>query len=344
MTNMPQHNWTYLSLPGRHFSWRIRGNSLTWAFNQTAQLNQEYDVVLATSMTDLSSLRGMVPSLTRSVNILYFHENQFAYPQSGQSVHSVEPQVVSLYAALCADQLLFNSQYNCATFMHGVAALLKKLPDQVPKNIVAILNAKARVLPVPIEPGERRQRSPDGPLHIVWNHRWEYDKGPERLYSIVQHLPASLPLVFHVVGQGFRQQPPVFNDLHALLSCRDWLGEWGYVAQHDDYLSLLQRCDLVLSTAHHDFQGLAVLEAVAQGCVPLVPNSLAYPEWFPADYCYDNEQAEAAVYEALLVALQAKAQCRAVVPCIKHLYWSTLASQYQQILDGVNPVVSLTES
>lgn len=44
-------------------------------------------------------------------------------------------------------------------------------------------------------------------------------------------------------------------------------------------------CDL-LSTAAHEFQGLAVLEAVASGCLPVVPDRLAYPEIFPARFRY----------------------------------------------------------
>src|SRR5690606_31607509 len=31
---LPQHAWTVLALPPRHFSWRIRGNALSWAFGE----------------------------------------------------------------------------------------------------------------------------------------------------------------------------------------------------------------------------------------------------------------------------------------------------------------------
>lgn len=85
-------DWQLLTLPARHFSWRIRGNPLYWAQACRETLEQAYDLVLATSMVDLSTLRGLVPALAGIPTLLYFHENQFAYP-SGQARHgSLEAQ------------------------------------------------------------------------------------------------------------------------------------------------------------------------------------------------------------------------------------------------------------
>ena len=42
----------------------------------------------------------------------------------------------------------------------------------------------------------------------------------------------------------------------------------------------LSWADCIVSTAHHEFFGLAVVEAAA-GCLPLLPPRLAYPELFP---------------------------------------------------------------
>ena len=80
VAHLPEHQWTVLTLPGRYFSWRMRGNSMSWAFSEYETLSQPYDLVIATSMTDLSALRGFVPSLANTPTLVYFHENQFAYP------------------------------------------------------------------------------------------------------------------------------------------------------------------------------------------------------------------------------------------------------------------------
>jgi hypothetical protein len=44
--------WQILSLPPRHFSWRVRGNALFWSIAERDTLEQAYDLVVATSMVD----------------------------------------------------------------------------------------------------------------------------------------------------------------------------------------------------------------------------------------------------------------------------------------------------
>ena len=119
-----EHDWQVLTLPARHFRWRIRGNSLTWAMSDRGVLEQDYDLLVATSMVDLATLKGLVPKLAEVPSIAYFHENQFAYPASGRQFDSVDPQMVTLYTALAADRLAFNSEYNRETFLRGVERLL----------------------------------------------------------------------------------------------------------------------------------------------------------------------------------------------------------------------------
>jgi hypothetical protein len=113
--------WHRLELPGRHFRWRIRGNPLSWL---DALPQQTPDLIIATSMVDLATLKGLHPRLANVPAYYYFHENQFAYPVSEQQVQSIEPQMVQLYGALTADRLLFNSAFNRDSFLDGVKSLL----------------------------------------------------------------------------------------------------------------------------------------------------------------------------------------------------------------------------
>ncbi|HEY7773395.1 MAG TPA: DUF3524 domain-containing protein [Marinagarivorans sp.] len=344
--------FSVMTLPPRYFAWRIRGNALTWAMAHKAELlAKPWDVIVATSMVDLASLKGLVPELAQVPTLLYFHENQFAYPQSvGQATINaqIEPQMVSLYGALAADKIAFNSNYNKKTFLQGAQALLKKLPDHVPKNIPACLEDKSVVLPVPLEPscfsrGARACERGEGPLTVVWNHRWEYDKGPDLLLAIVQLLAALAPtlaLRFHIVGEQFRQMPASFNALNTLLNHCGWSGEWGYLPC-DQYRAVLHASDIVLSTALHDFQGLAVMDAVAAGCTPLLPARLAYPDFFAAPFLYEQHNntgnRERTTDDEALAAAQkiiayARGDTPMLCPDLHNLSWTALARPYSEQL------------
>lgn len=334
VANFPDYDWTVLTLPARYFSWRVRGNSLSWAFGARETLQQEYDLVIATSMTDLSALRGFVPSLGRIPTLVYVHENQFAYPESGREYGSVEPKILNIYTALAADHICFNTEYNRQSFLDGCRKLLKKLPDQVPPGLTESITDKSSVVPVPLPERLFLPAEPQaGALQLVWNHRWEFDKGPELLLQAAKQLiAAGVDFKLHVVGQQFRQVPEAFTQLKTMLD--DRAGSWGFMESVEDYRRLLQQSDVVLSTALHDFQGIAVLEGVAAGCVPVVPDRLAYPELFPARCCYKSGEGET---EALVTMIQRLAAAKAIgslplVPDVTGLGWAHLQPRYQQLL------------
>lgn len=303
--------WTELSLAPRHFAWRIRGNSLLWASMELDTLSQDYDLLIATSMVDLSSLRGFVPSLAKIPTLLYVHENQFEYPANRSDRSNVEPLLVPIYSAFCADVVAFNSEFNRQSFLKGAKKLLSKLPDQFPASVMAKLD-ESIVMPVPLPDTKTRSDSASdaNELSVIWNHRWEYDKGPELLLAIVKQIESQqLPIKLHIVGQQFRQQPPEFVQIDALLDKhRDTTGiargRFGFIEDLTDYNRLLSSVDVVLSTAIHDFQGLAIQEACLMGCVPLTPDALAYPEYIPAKYRFRMSENREKTAEKAIMGLR----------------------------------------
>ena len=331
---LSEHIWTVLTLPDRFFSWRIRGNALSWAVEQAELLKQPFDLIVATSMVDLATLKGVVPALAATPALLYFHENQFAYPESGHARSSVEAQMTSIYSAMAADRLLFNSAYNRDTFLSGARALLKKLPDHAPLSLIAALQQKSAVLCVPIDASclsDKADRACE-PVTLVWNHRWEYDKGPERLYLVLKQLKRSgLDFRIHLLGQQFRQQPEAFNQINSEFGTL--IKTWGYIENRADYLKTLQQSDIVFSTALHDFQGISMQEAMAAGCIPVAPNRLAYPEYIPETLLADSLEADAGLDAAAIAAVMmhvAKQRefYRNLVPCLTELSWGHMAKCY----------------
>ncbi|MBN7770208.1 DUF3524 domain-containing protein [Marinobacter daepoensis] len=288
----PDYHWHALTLAPRFFQWRIRGNPVSW-LNEPC-LAQTWDLVIATSMVDLATLRGLHPHLANTPCLLYMHENQFAFPVSGRQQGRVEPKMVNLYSALAADTVVFNSAWNRDSFLRGVEGFLNQMPDAVPRGLVQRLKDRARVLPVPIEDRlfTESPRTIDRECpHLLWNHRWEYDKGPDRLFAFLEQLEQrQCAYRISIVGEGFRGRPEAFDRIHQRFG--DRILRWGFLDNRADYDRLLGTADIVVSTALHDFQGLAMLEAMAAGCLPLAPDRLAYREYVPSACRYASLESD----------------------------------------------------
>ncbi|GGY06985.1 glycosyl transferase family 1 [Litchfieldella qijiaojingensis] len=319
-------DWQVLELPPRHFSWRIRGNPLTWMLEASEVLERHYDVVLATSMVDLATLVGLHPHLGRARKIIYFHENQFAYPLSVERKSAVEAQMVNLYSALTADRVVFNTAYNRDSFLDGVRRFLKRMPEKV--RIEATLERLARdaqVLPVPIDPAAD-ELPPRCGRRIVWNHRWEYDKNPEDFFQALHGLKTrGIDFEVAVMGQRFRQQPEIFEE------ARVWLNGhllcWGPQPEAT-YREILEGADIVVSTTFHEFQGLSIMEAVQRGCVPLVPDRLCFPELYPSEYRYDGTREN---LEARLERWLTRPDTRPAPPDASAWEWPNLSRAYRRL-------------
>lgn len=311
----------------------MRGSALSFSAAAPDLLAQDYDLLVATSTVDLSVVQSLYPKLRQIPSLLYFHENQYAYPTENSPKNMIDWQMVNLYSAMRANTLVFNSQYNQTSFMNGVAALLRKMPDLVPKNLVDDLQAKACVVPVPIPDLSAGQRdlSSNGPITILWNHRWEWDKNPDLLLEIVNQLKShQVAFQLIITGQHFRKIPPALTKLkdhHA-----DVILHVGYVETKADYREWLSKADIVLSTAIHEFQGIAVMEAVQAGCIPLLPCRLSYPEFFSEGFLYSangdtRDQAAAAVKQ-----LQNIIQNPPKHPDLTALTEASLTEKYNRIL------------
>ncbi|WP_320822479.1 DUF3524 domain-containing protein [Reinekea sp.] len=326
-----RYDWQTIALPARYFSWRMRGAPLSLSAQDDPLLHQSYRLLVATSSIDLAVVQSIYPALRQVPSILYFHENQFAYPTDNQPKAVIDWQMVNLYAALRADALVFNSDYNRQSFLTGVAALLKKLPDLVPKHLCAGLAHKAQVLPVAIAaPLSDQSCTPvRATWRLLWNHRWEWDKGPELLLAIVTELVVQdFPFKLILTGQQFRTIPVALREVCERFP--DHLEQSGYVESRQDYRALLQHCDIVLSTAIHEFQGIAIMEAVSHGCIPLLPDRLSYPEFFAPYYLYQHSASIAQQATSAVTRLQAwRAQGLPEVPDLSDFYEARLVDRYQ---------------
>lgn len=331
--NLKKHltdfDWHIAGLKDRFFSWRMAANAMNFRAHYDDVLSQQYDLLIVTSMTDLAAVRGFYPHLASIPNLLYFHENQFAYPHNPRQNGLPTIRLNSLMSAYLADDVVFNSDYNRQSFFDGAKDFLKKMPDGLPDNLIKSIQDKAQVLPVPIKndcqaPESSRYSVGKTDLQVVWNHRWEHDKGPETLLALL-NLCRGLPITFHIMGRAFEKIPKamqMIKNKHA-----DQCSTLGYVDSRADYIRVLQQADVVLSTAEHDFQGIAMLEAVACGCRPLAPDRLVYPDLYPPENLYPatpddpDRQAQAII---------AKLQNSAALKRVTHKFsWSHCLHDYR---------------
>eukprot|EP01118_Nematostelium_gracile_P018409 TRINITY_DN8170_c0_g1_i2.p1 TRINITY_DN8170_c0_g1~~TRINITY_DN8170_c0_g1_i2.p1 ORF type:complete len:277 (-),score=48.98 TRINITY_DN8170_c0_g1_i2:21-851(-) len=236
-------------------------------------------------MLNLAELVALRKDLIGLKKVLYFHENQLVYPNRFVKDRDFQFGWNQIMSALTADIVLFNSLFNLNSFLAAIPSFLKTLPEGQwrPKGIDELIRKKSTVLYFPIEmPIVIKHTKKEGPLHILWNHRWEFDKRPDLFFEALFKLKnCGCQFKLSVLGESFVDSPPIFEQAKEVLS--DHILNWGYQETKDDYYQILEQADVVVSTTDHEFFGVSVVEAIARGCYPLCPNRLVFPEYLSAD-------------------------------------------------------------
>ena len=147
------------------------------------------------------------------------------------------------------------------------------------------------------------RRDTGGPPLVIWNHRWEFDKNPAAFFAALDAaLARGAEFRLALLGENFQVVPKEFEAARERYGAR--IVQYGHVEDRAAYLAWLRRGDIVVSTAEQENFGMSVVEAMALGCLPLLPRRLAYPEIVPEalhDGClYDDARDLADRLAALL--------------------------------------------
>ncbi|KFP65963.1 Glycosyltransferase-like domain-containing protein 1 [Cariama cristata] len=414
------------TLPAKKWHWKARTAALY--FMQTVPTSTNYRILFASSVLNLAELAALRPDLGKLKKVLYFHENQLAYPVQKCQERDFQYGYNQILSCLVADVVVFNSAFNMESFLTSIGKFMKLIPDHRPKDLEKIIRPKCQVLyfpvrfpdvsrfmpehklshlekvisvkrngdayqlegllgqeksralmknsnahresglceaqpglyttqheglPAPLTAPVRLNKSEASestnpcqeedkqhltfnlsnilsgrdyqqrPLHVAWPHRWEHDKDPETFFK------KNLPFHVSVLGEAFTEIPDIFSEAKKALGCS--VLHWGYLPSKDDYFQALCMADVVVSTAKHEFFGVAMVEAVYCGCYPLCPKALVYPEIFPAEYLYSTP-------EQLFKRLQNFCKRPDIVR--KHLYkgetagfsWAALGGKFRSLL------------
>lgn len=327
-----KHNIDLLSMPGRHWKWRMHGAAVT--LSQRVNLSRKsYDLILCTDMIDVGVFKSLLHKEYRDIPIvLYFHENQITYPWSEN-----DPDVVlernnhygwiNYTSALAADHILFNSKYHKTIFLRELPKFLSQFPDGTNESLVSEIEDKSDVAYIGIEPIKYIDRPSNDVKSILWNHRWEYDKNPILFFETLLYLrDQGLDFRLSVIGESYKNKPEIFD--HARIQLGDIIDHWGYVSR-TKYEEILQKADIIPVTSNQDFFGISLIEAMSAGCVPLMPKRLVFPEHLNSDYNHLYYNTEKELIEKVVHQLQANDNIRHEITRETEKYhWSTVVKEY----------------
>lgn len=274
-------------MPAQFWKWRLQGGAVSIA-RMIDERALQPDFLLVSDMVDLSTLRALTAhSTARTPTALYFHETQLTYPQNARQSHGWRYGFINYISALSADAVYFNSQYHHDVFFKTLPNMLKHFGDYNELQTVEIIREKSTVLPLGLALKRFDAHRPAHPSRnerplIVWNHRWEADKNPTAFVEALYRLDEDgLDFEVAIIGQNVRQSRTEFDECRVRLAHR--IRHFGYLPDFASYADLLWRADYVVSTAHQEFFGGAIAEALYCGCVPILPDRLNYPALLPPD-------------------------------------------------------------
>lgn len=317
------HEIRIISRPGSNWRRRMRtaGSELAADAREIMAEGWEPDVVLATDMMNVASFRR---DLDRSIPVvLYMHENQLTYGSAPDTTFGA----INADSVAAADLVAFNSRYHWSSFGEGLMVL----------DHPGALHAweRATVIPVGIDftgiTVDERRAWPSSP-RILWNHRWEPDKNPDAFaYALndIEHLEWMLLLL------GERSKSEALDRIRTRFADRILADGW---LNRDGYLAQLAQADIVISTATQEFFGVSIVEAIAAGAFPVLPNRLAYPELLgdPAysEALYDDDPGPALAWAIGHASEAARMACDLALR-MRRFGWSSVAPMLDRALNDL---------
>lgn len=365
-TTHSRHTFEVRALRGHHWKWRMRHAGATFAEELRAKPqaagDQGFDAIWCTSMLDLVSFYGLGDQRFHGLPaMVYFHENQLTYPTRQDDQRDQHFAITHLTSAIAAIQrapgnpgsvgsIGWNTAYHRDSFLNAARKLLKKMPGRELDHVPELIERASVVLSPGVDVGvgdtqpmraEARTPRPrnsgaakNDPLHILWVGRWEHDKDPDAFFAALKKLKKrGVRFRLSVLGESFEQVPECFATAKKRFA--EEIVHWGYQATRAEYEAALREADVVVSTARHEFFGIAVVEAVAAGCFPVLPHRLAYPEVFgeDEDFYYDGTPDGLAGRLMELDATRAAMETQKLPGVVQRYRWEHAAERLDDAMD-----------
>ena len=285
---------TLLTLPGRHWKWRMQGSSAEFALT-CSTISTAPDAIICTDMLDVSSFRGLLRADWREIPLIqYFHENQITYPWSPDDPDMKNGRdrtygMMNILSAMASDALWFNSEFHRKRFLAAIPDFLRPFPDGIRAYNEHHFERKSAVLPLGIHAAgtaDLNRPCKEAPT-ILWNHRWEFDKAPDYFRNVLLDFKKhKMPFSLILTGEQFDSIPPplllIQEEFHQEILHQ------GYAKSREEYEALLDRSDFVIHSPKQENFGISVLEAMSKGVIPLLGEGTAYDDWCEGSFITSN--------------------------------------------------------
>lgn len=277
------HAVRLVALEGAAWRWRLQAGavSVAEALVDAWRTEGPPDVLLVSGMVDTSVLLGLLrpPPSTRVV--VYQHESQVARPRPDQP-EAREAVLAQWRGWLAADEIWFATEWHRSEALRGLVRFAEAQPGPEITRTIRAMAERTEIVPVGVDLDPFRSdgvpiSADDGPPVVLWSHRWEADKRPDGFAATVDRLAAD-GVEFRLALAGEFGDEGSSAVLDGLL---DRHGDRIVAAAPLDraaYVATVRSADVVVSTAEHEFFGVAMIEAMGAGAVPVVPDRLSYPE------------------------------------------------------------------
>jgi len=328
--------------------WRMRGSAVTLAEEALAWVAEHGvpDLLVVSDMIDLAGFLGYTRKVLGGVPaVLYMHENQLLYPLGPTQQPDETFSLINWRSMVAADAIWFNSAFQRDGLFEALPKFLNHQTDHKHLHLIDEVARRSVVHPVGVDtasliaaPRKDQERGAvnDVPL-VLWNQRWDHDKNPAAVFrALVKLADAGVPFELALAGENVRVDPQEFDRVQTDLGKR--VVHVGHLPRYE-YRSLLLRSDLVVSAAHHEFFGIAVVEAVAAGAVPVLPARLSYPEVIPAQWhegsLYPDGELRVRLEQVLKNLGTARAEVAGLREAMGQYDWSVVAARYDAAADEV---------